>query len=151
MVTWWMKLCSSLRYVSFVRHSLKTCFITSVWSPVSQHLLSVCECVCVALWTVRQRASHSLYMVTMWGANKVLWAALIWPSDQSQYLTVTTLLSEGSLEGCPSHIRDCCKWSVWQKHIVRAAGEWEQSGCVDVFVSAAVTHSQCIISLADGL
>lgn len=34
---------------------------------------------------------------------------------------------------------------------VRAAGEWEQSGCVDVFVPAAVTHSHCIISLADGL
>lgn len=70
----------------------------SVWPSVSQHLQSV--------WNVYQRASHSLYMVTVWGANKVLLAALIWPSDQSQYLTVTTPLPEGSLQACPSHIID---------------------------------------------
>lgn len=88
------------------------------------------KCVCVLLWTARQHASHSLYMVTMWGANKVLRAALIWPSRQSQYPEVTTSILEGLLEGSPSHIIDCSKWTIWRRqntytHIFSAkASRW---------------------------
>lgn len=117
--TVWLVYCISDNYmcwmnesvISTARCSLNTCFMMSVWTLVSLHLTSVC----VLLWTARQHASHSLYMVTMWGANKVLRAALIWPSRQSQYPEVTTTILEGLLEGSPSHIIDCSKWTIWRR------------------------------------
>lgn len=45
-------------------------------------------CVCGVLSC--QRASHSLYTATMWGANNVLRAALIGASDRRECVTVTT-------------------------------------------------------------
>lgn len=86
----------------------------------------------MVLLTACRRPSHRLYLVIMRGANKVLLASLTQPSDRSRYLSATTPLPEGSLEGC-AHM-----WSV------RAAGEWERSGRVDVFVSAVVIHPHCI-------